>query len=399
MNTFKNYDDECDDMDQVENPVADVTKGQKVEEGETFIDPEPWPEPVDGNALIAEIINVIRRHTIMNVREQLAVALWVIYSYCHDLWRHSPFLGFQSPTMRCGKTTALGVVSALVPRPMAMANVTGAGLFRLIHDHAPTVMIDELDQAIHRNKDLRLVLNTAHNSLTAFVPRVLNGVAQRFRVFSPKVMACIGKLPDTLQDRSIVINLRRKRPDEVVELMPNDPVAVYVDVTRRISRWVKDNRPVMGTLQPTIPSGMSDRAADNWRPLLAIADVLGPQWASEARISALEISRAADIESVDPAEQLIRDIERVFNDSRGAKQLPVDRLHAALVAIDGGMWAEFERGQPLSKARLGRVLNPFGIRSAVVRLRGKVTRVYWRADFADTFGRYCTTNAAPERTV
>lgn len=120
----------------------------------------------------------------------------------------------------------------------------------------------------------------------------------------------------------------------------------------------------------------------NIRPALAdkqgIADVLGPQWGSEARISALEISRAADIESVDPAERLIRDIARVFDKLRGAKQLPVDRLHAALVAIDGGMWAEFERGPPLSKAMLGRMLVPFGIRSAVMCLRGTgQLRAFW----------------------
>lgn len=382
-----------DDHDEQHDRDADE-QSERIDERPEFIDPEPWPEPVGSDAIMMEIILLLQRYTVMDEKEQLAVTLWILNAHCHELARHSPFLAFQSPTMRCGKSTALNVVESLTPRPMAMSHVTGASLYRMIHDHAPTVLIDELDQVIHRNKDLRAVLNTAHNRQTAFVPRVVKGSVVRFRVFSPKAMACIGKLPDTLQDRSIIINLRRKRPDEVVEQLPIDSVAAHADVTRRIARWVMDNRHLIGSQRPILPTGLNDRAGDNWRPLLAIADVLGPKWAAMGRLSAMEVSRASDEESVDPAEQLIRDIGRVFNSTHGVKQLPVDRLHAALVEMDGSMWTEFDRGQPLSKARLGRMLIPFGIRSAVVRLRGKVTRVYLRSAFEDAFSRYCRPAAA-----
>lgn len=353
-----------------------------------FLPPEPWERPVNGDAMMAEIEVVINRHTVMTDDEQLALALWIVSAHGHDLGRHSPFLAFQSPTLRCGKSTTLMVTATMTPKPMAMAHVTGPSLYRLIHQYSPTVLIDELDQVIHRNKDLRAVLNTAHNKQTAFIPRVVKNQVVRFGVFSPKVMACIGKLPDTLQDRSIIINLRRKRADEVVEPLPAEPMAAYGDTTRRIARWVADHRPQIAKRRPAIPAGLNDRAGDNWRLMLAIAEVLGPRWAKAARSAAVELSRAADVESVDPAEQLIRDIERVFKAAHGAKQLPVDMLHAALVDLDGSMWAEFDRGQPLTKARLGRMLIPFGVRSIVARVGGKVARVYQREAFADAFSRY-----------
>jgi putative DNA primase/helicase len=373
-----------------EEKTGDATEdAPETDTGSDLLPPEPWDRRVNGDAMISEIKGVIQRHTVMTDQEQLALALWIVNSHCHDLGRHSPFLAFQSPTMRCGKSTALTMTSALVPKPMAVAHVTGPSLYRMIHEHSPTVLVDELDQVIHHNKDLRAVLNTAHNKQTAFVPRVVQNAVVRFRVFSPKVLACIGKLPDTLQDRSIIINLRRKRPADVVEPLPAEPVTAYSDATRRIARWVMDHRHLIAKRLPKIPTGLNDRAGDNWRQLLAIAEVLGPRWAKAACVAAIEISRAADFESVDPAEQLIRDIDRIFRASHGAQQLPVDFLHAALVDLDGGMWAEFDHNQSLTKARLGRMLIPFGVHSVVARVGAKVVRVYRRDSFADAFSRYC----------
>ncbi|MEK7838677.1 MAG: DUF3631 domain-containing protein, partial [candidate division NC10 bacterium] len=41
---------------------------------------------------------------------------------------------------------------------------------------------------------------------------------------------------------------------------------------------------------PFVPDGVGDRVADNWRPLLAIADAAGGRWPAEARKAATEIS-------------------------------------------------------------------------------------------------------------
>ena len=41
---------------------------------------------------------------------------------------------------------------------------------------------------------------------------------------------------------------------------------------------------------PAVPTELNDRAADNWRPLLAIADRAGSQWPEKARRAALELS-------------------------------------------------------------------------------------------------------------
>lgn len=351
--------------------------------------PGDCPIRVDPDQVIMEAVAIIQNHTIMDENETLTMCLWCLNAHVHDLGQHSPYLAFQSPTMRCGKTTALGVMAALTPRPIGMAHVTGASLFRLIDEHNPTVLVDELDQIIDQNAALRTVLNAGHNRQTAAIPRVEKGRTRLFRVFSPKVMACIGTLPGTLQDRSLVINLRRKRPDQHVIPLPRDPAATYVDTRRKIMRWTQDNYLRIAMTVPDIPAGLNDRAVDNWRPLLTIAKVLGPHWAAMAAESAVKISRINDAESVYPSEQLIRDIQRVFQAGKGVKMVAVDQLHEALVNLDASPWQEFERDQPLTKARLGRMLKPFGIVSTTARVRGRVIRVYLLADFQDAFSRYC----------
>jgi putative DNA primase/helicase len=359
------------------------------DESPGFADPEPWDEPVSSTELMLEVIGVIRKHTRMHDYEQLAVALWIIFTYVYHRFTHSPFLALQSPTMRCGKSIVLAVLAALVSRGMAMAFATGASIFRLIDEWRPTVLIDELDVVIKQNRDLRVVLNAAHNRNTASIPRVVRGRTVLFKVFGPKAMACIGALPSTLQDRSIVINMRRLLQGESVDPLPCDAVLAYGDVRRKIARWAADFGHRIAPQSTCMPAGLNSRAADNWRPLLAVADALAPEWGVMARESAIDLSRVADMESVDMNEQLIRDIHRIIVAKRWPKHIPVDELHRGLIKMDDGVWAEFERGHPLTKHRMGRMLVPFGVRSFVERVKMRVVRVYRIANLKDAFARYC----------
>ena len=102
----------------------------------------------------------------------------------------------------------------------------------------------------------------------------------------------IGKLPSTLSDRAIEVPLKRKRPDEKVMrfriVRPGD----LPDLKRKCIRWAADNLISLrdGALGVSVPEGLNDRAADNWEPLLAIADRTGGEWPERARKAALALS-------------------------------------------------------------------------------------------------------------
>ncbi len=95
-----------------------------------------------------------------------------------------------------------------------------------------------------------------------------------FKTWAPLVIAKIGDLPDTLADRSIAILMRRKAPRDAVSASARTELR-RDHSQRKIARYVKDNVESIRECEPSIPTSLNDRAADNWRPLLAIADTIG----------------------------------------------------------------------------------------------------------------------------
>jgi transcriptional regulator with XRE-family HTH domain len=200
----------------------------------------------------------------------------------------------------------------------------------------------------------------------------------------------------------------RKRPEDSVLRLTDEWLDQYAAVGARIARWAASHRDEIATRVNAVEGlvGISDRANDNWGPLLAIAEVLGHRWADAVRKAAVKISLAADDESLDPGEQLLRDIQRVFNDARCPAEMTVDALYTALLRLPESLWAAMDSGHPLTKNRMGRILKSFGVHSTSTRLKRKgksasaVERVYRYADLDGLFKRYCpppsAEDAAPE---
>ena len=65
-----------------------------------------------------------------------------------------------------------------------------------------------------------------------------------------------------------------------------------------------------------MPDGLHDRALDNWRPLIAIADLAGGAWATGARAAAIALT-GVDGDDDPIAEELLVDRRSVFEDSIG----------------------------------------------------------------------------------
>jgi putative DNA primase/helicase len=128
----------------------------------TLYDPSPWPDPVDGAALLDDTAAAIRRHVVLSTAEADAAALWVVAVHAFDSWTIFPRLFITAPEKGCGKTTLVDVVSRLVPRPLGGSNITTAALFRTIEVARPVLLLDEADAYVRDNEDLRSVLNAGH---------------------------------------------------------------------------------------------------------------------------------------------------------------------------------------------------------------------------------------------
>ena len=349
--------------------------------------PGPWEKPVDGQALLADIVRHLRAYMSISRPAAIAVALWILYSYTYNEFRISPILGVVSPTRRCGKTTLLTIVGFLSRRALATARITAAAIYRAMSDYEPTLIVDEIDSFLGKRNDLRGILNSGHARETAYVVLTVGKHAVQYTTWGPKVLALIGSLPSTLEDRSVVVQLRRKAPHEKVKTLGVDSQVEFEPLARKIARWAEDNARHLAAMNPSVPDKLHDRAADNWFPLLAIAERIGGQWPSRAREAALQLSDPGAAQNSAHGEMLLQDIQGILRE-KDAKVIESAKLVAALGEMEDRPWPTLFSGRTITKARLAALLRPFGIAPKLLRVGEMVFRGYVAADFKDAFERY-----------
>lgn len=350
-------------------------------------EPEPWPEPVAGDHLLDRLTEAARTHLVLPKGAAETIALWVLHAHAHDCFGISPVLAVTSPTPECGKTTCLTLLGALVPRACPAANITAPALFRAVEKWRPTLLIDEADTFLRNSDDLRGVLNSGHQRANAFVIRTIgdNHEPKRFRTWSPKAVALIGKLPATLASRAIHIELRRKTAAEIIEPLRADRLDHLEPLRRQAARWVADNILGLHAANPEIPASLSGRTIDNWRPLLAIADLAGEQWPALARSIAELLGGTRSDQS--SAVILLEDIRRLFAD-RGADRLPSAELAEALASMEDRPWPEWSNGKPITPRQIAKLLEPFRVTPGTIRMAIGTAKGYKRDAFDDAFARY-----------
>lgn len=350
----------------------------------------PASDPVFGTELLTKIVSEIKRYVALSEASATACALWVLHSYALEVSTVSPLLTISSPVKRCGKTTLLTLLQHLVNRPLPASNVTAAVVFRTIEAYEPTLLIDEADTFIQNRDELVGVLNSGHTRANAQVLRIVGDQHEpkAFKTWCAKAIALIGKLPPTLEDRSILVQMRRRAPGERTDRLRLDRLDQELEDLRADSaRWIGDNLAKLREADPSVPMELNDRARDNWRPLIAIADAIGGEWPDRSRRAAVEISSAFDEGDQAAGLQILQDVR----DHLGERH--VDRVFSSelvkmLVAMDERPWAEWRHGKPLTARWLARLLNPFEINSKTIRIGKRTAKGYYAADFADAFERY-----------
>jgi putative DNA primase/helicase len=310
-----------------------------------------------------------------------------MHTHAHDAWTISPLLAATSPTPECGKTTLLTMIGALVPRPLPASNITAAALFRAVEKWRPTLVIDEADTFLRDSDELRGVINSGHNKANAFVIRTSGDdhEPKTFSTWAPKAIALIGHLPPTLDSRSIHIELRRLADGETVEPLRGDRLDQFEPLRRMAWRWAEDHFVELAEIDPAMPANLRGRAADNWRPLIAIAEVAGDDWPEKAR-------RAAELLSAGRSEQsagimLLDDIRTLFSD-RNADRLTSAEIVDVLGKREDRPWSEWRGDKPITTRQLARLLEPFGVRPTTIRTHAGTAKGYHHDDFADAFRRY-----------
>ncbi len=335
----------------------------------TFEAVEPWPDPVDGAAVVDELTKLASRHLVLPDHGSVVLSLWVVLTWLADQVRVLPLLAITSPEKGCGKTTVVEFLLRLCHRPRSTSNISAAALFRFVEKYAPTLLIDEGDSFLKDNEELRGIVNSGHTRTSAFVIRTTGEdfEPREFSTWCPKAIAAIGRLPDTIMDRSISVQMRRKGPGESTEPMPEGEGGFLV-LRRKLARWAANNGATVARNRPDLPAGVENRRADNWRVLLAIADSAGGPFPALARAACIAAVNA-DGEDESLRVSLLEDMREIFI-ARGTNKLPTEDAILDLTAMTERPWTECNKGKPISTRQLSRWLREFGIRSRDIRPEG-----------------------------
>ena len=346
---------------------------------------EPWSVSVDGAEVLFEMVTMLCRFMMLPKHAAVTVALWVMFAHTHEVAANSPILAVESPEKRCGKTTLLSIVADFVPVPLPAANISPAALFRSVEKFRPTMLIDEGDSFLRDNEDMRGILNSGFTRASAVVIRCdgEQNDPTPFSTWCPKLIALIGKLPDTLQDRSIVVTLRRKLANENVERLSRNHRPALHELRAKCARWALDHLTGLMHADPAMPKGLNDRGEDAWRPLLAIADAVGGEWPDLARQAAVGLSAVGrkDDDQASAGVMLLAHIRVVFE---GKREIGSTQLAEVLNANEEWPWGEWRQGKPISPRGVARMLARYEIKPK----RTNAHNVYLKEHFADAWNRY-----------
>lgn len=371
--------------------AATVTAAER---GRAFLD-ENEVAVVNGAELLNEVSAYLGRFVAYPSDEaRVAHTLWIAHTHLMNEWESTPRIGFLSPEPGSGKTRALEITETLVPRPVEAINATPAYLFRKISapEGLPTILFDEIDTLFgpkaKENEEIRGVLNAGHRRGAMAGRCVVRGKAvetEELPAFCAVALAGLGNLPDTILTRSVIVRMRRRAPTESVEPYRRRLHAQDGHRLRdQLAAWADQTRDTITSAWPSMPEGITDRAADVWEALLAVADAAGGDWPERARVSAVTLVTESKASTPSLGIHLLADIRTIFEDRQG---MATTELLERLTGMEEAPWGDL-RGSPLDARRLSRMLKPYNIERTTFRVGDRVVKGYTRDMLHDAWERY-----------
>jgi len=360
-----------------------------------FQDPnsDPLFDTLAPRNALDEVEELLRKVLVLKLDAHYwALTLWIAFCYSIPEFDFAPRICFWSPEKRCGKSLALEVVSHLLPNPLATSSISSAALFRILDsDKTKVILIDESDTVFGRNGDkekaesLRQLLNASFKTGQSVVrcepPKY---EPREFKIFAPIALAGIGAsaIPETVADRSLMIEMRRMLTNErILEFESDEVEELFNPVKEKLESFARENESRYRELKPELPrDSLNPRARDLWKPLYKIAMCAGDEWVKRALSASLALSSGeSDPEEASLSLRLLSDTREVFSEERLSTRDLIERLRE----LEESPWAYLERFNPSVLAHL---LKNYGIKPKP--FSGGKVRGYYRKSFEDSWSRY-----------
>jgi hypothetical protein len=357
--------------------------------------------PTPPTNVLDNIEVIVDKYIWVTPEERLLIALWILHTYVFYDFNITPRLAILSPVFGAGKTTLLVLVQNLSANAVRYNNVTAALVYNLLDTGSKSLLLDEANhQQLFKDGTLRAVLNS--NRKGDKVGRATGGKVRDYPTYTPIAVAGVGKLPNDLMQRCVAVHIERHHT--AVRLDENNVVfkKEIFELIVKIQAWVETCH-----LDPNPNNPVKVRYADNWRPLLAIADSLGR--GTQARELAVKL--CSGLPDDDLKVYLLQDIRHVFGDMETDRLSSLNLLGQLFRGGPSGTpWSEWtglnDERQPhkLTVHELSRILRDFKIYPRTVSQlgsrfdRGPSARGYFFKDFERAWASYCPNAPTNQRT-
>lgn len=242
-----------------------------------------------------------------NPTHSTVIALWIMGTYLFPIFEAYPYLGVGG-MKGSGKSKILEILQRLTFNAFSTSNATPASLFRIIEKNLCTVLIDEGEALTGResNQDLRLILNAGYKS-SGLVTRTNTETfkVETFRVYSPKAIASINPLDQTLASRCISIVLLRTSNKEIGRTRINDRAADWQGLRNNLYLFTLEHSLRVAEIfdKDEELSDLTNRTNELFLPLFAIASYCD-QYTEGFDLKLLKILSSFANESVDEEDNL-----------------------------------------------------------------------------------------------
>jgi Protein of unknown function (DUF3631)/Domain of unknown function (DUF3854) len=342
--------------------------------------------------LLDDLARFYRSYIVMTAEQAVFLALWTFHTHAIDAADQTPYADLNSAERESGKTSLVELLELTAARSvMVAAGATAAALMRsAAKQPTQTILLDESDNTFKKDREfvaaLLQILNAGYRrSGRALLCLPPDWEPSYLPVFGPKVIAGIGKLPDTVASRSVPIQLKRKRKDEMVKKFKRVTVEAEAKVLRlAAAALAPEHVDELRRAEPELPEELSDRQQDVWEPLFAIADLAGVIWPECARKAAVVLAGARDIDDTSTGVQLLAHIRDLFVEER----VSCSRLVEALNADEHRPYGGWSDGKGITTRELGRKLSPYGVKAKKIRFGDKTLNGYERGQLEDAWSRY-----------
>ena len=363
-----------------------------------------------------DIFEVLERYVIRFVvfqseDEPVIITNWIVHTYLIHLFNYTPYLHIYSATKQCGKTLLLSIIKQLSYSGLQLINFSES-IFRLIDKQDLTLCIDEVDRWDNESKQaIWGIINAGFlregGEVYRSVGKGSDQTPTTFKVFCPKVISGIDQhsLPDTVQDRSIPIELVRKLKEEPAERFRHrvelprmeeiksmlEPLLTYTAYNYEDENSLFDSvheDSLVATYEDAIEN---DRALDIVEPLVLVASMGSSEWLEKTVRACVNLTKREDDNESNISVEVLRVCYEIKMESQGQKAIHSEDLVERINKKKDSELAYLNQFG-IDQNWLAKRLKAFGIGTQNVYVAGTTKKGYYFNDFVIPAQRFLSEN-------